>query len=145
MLRVVAKKGYEPVHATPYSAWFDLKARGTHYIAPKTVAKIPTGVKVTMDKGRWGFVFSRSSLPIKKGLLLPNGVGVIDADCRGEIHLQLYNFNDNEVVIKDMERIGQIVFMKLATEYVEIDPDYYNKWEETYPTKRGAGGFGSTD
>jgi dUTP pyrophosphatase len=144
MNKIVSLKGYEPVQQTPWSAWYDIKAKGTWYIAPKSVALIPIWVKVALDKWFVCLVFPRSSLPIKKSLMLANSVWVVDSDYRWEIKLQLYNFGDNEVRIDDMERIWQLVFTRYSENQYECDAEYFDTREEKYPTKRWTGWFGST-
>lgn len=144
MIKITSLKWYEPIQQTKWSAGFDVKARWTWYIAPKTVALIPTGVKVALDRSFVCLVYSRSSFPLKKGLMIANWVGVVDSDYRWEIMLQFYNFSDNEVKIEDLERIGQLVFTRYSENIVEYDSDTYDDWEELFPTKRWAWWFGSS-
>ena len=144
MLKITSLKWYEPIHSTKWSAWYDIKARGTWFIAPKSVALIPVGVKVALDKGFACLVFPRSSLPMKKGLIVANSVWIVDSDYRGEIRIQLYNFNDYEVRIDDMERIWQLVFTRYSDNIVEYDSDDFLIWETKYPSKRWTWGFWST-
>ena len=144
MNKIVSLKGYEPLQQTPWSAWYDIKSRWSWYIAPKTVALIPTGVKVALDKWYVCLVFSRSSLPMKKCLMLANGVGVVDADYRGEIKVQLYNFWDTEAKIDDLERIWQLVFTRYSDNQFECDAEMFDTRDEKFPTKRWTGWFGST-
>lgn len=144
MNKIVSLKGYEPVQQTKWSAWFDIKARWTWYLAPGEIVLIPTGVKVAMDLGTVCLVFIRSSLPLKKGLMLANGVGVVDCDYRWEIGVQIYNANDYEVKIDDMERIWQLVFTKYSDNVYDCDTEMYDNRETAFPTKRWTGWFGST-
>ena len=143
MIKITSLKWYEPIKGTPWSAWYDIKARWTWYIAPKSVALIPVGVKVALDRGVVCLVFPRSSLPMKKGLMVANSVGVVDSDYRWEVHIQLYNFNDCEVKIDDMERIWQLMFTKYSDNIVEYDWDCFATWEDLFPSKRWSW-FGST-
>jgi len=131
-----------PTRAHETDAWFDVRARDNYIIAAKGMLNIPVWVKVAMPKGMVCLVFPRSSLPLKKGLVLANSVGVVDAWYRGEIHMQLYNLSDREVVIEHNEKIGQLLFMNYSSD-VEISPKY-NSFEEEYPSDRGTGWFGST-
>jgi dUTP pyrophosphatase len=70
-------------------------------------------------------VFSRSSAPKKKGVMLPHGVGVIDSDYCGpddEIWIQVMNFTDVEVTIKRGEKIAQGVLLPVVqAEWQEVD------------------------
>lgn len=144
MNKLVSLKGYEPIQQTKWSAGFDVKARWTRYIAPKSTVLIPTGVKVAMDLWTVCLVFIRSSLPLKRWLMLANWVWVVDADYRWEIWIQIYNSNDHEVKIEDMERIWQLVFTKYSDNNYECDSEMFDTREEKFPTKRWTGWFGST-
>ena len=100
---------------------------------------VPTGVKAYMGPDEYLLLADRSSAPLKRGLVLPNGIGVIDSDYynnegnEGEIFFQLLNFSLFDQVIKKGEKIGQGIFMP----YLKADT------EETPQAKR-AGGFGSS-
>ena len=105
-----------------------------------TPTMIHTGIKANMEPDEGLFLFNRSSNPKKKGMILSNGVGVVDADYYGnesndgEIMFPFYNFHPWDVKIKAGEAIGQGVFLKyLRPENAKVKD-----------TKR-MGGFGSTD
>jgi len=78
---------------------------------------VPTGIKAYMQPDEVLILANRSSNPLKRGLILPNGVGVIDADYynnadnEGEIFFQLANWGPKDVIIKKGDRIGQGIFM----------------------------------
>jgi dUTP pyrophosphatase len=81
-------------------------------------------------------LFARSSLH-KKSLIIPNGVGIIDNDYRGEVMMLLHNIsNTTDVIINWGERIGQLVIMPIIPVDINIGT--------VGTTKRGSGGFGST-
>lgn len=134
-----------PQQAHDTDAGFDVYARDNYIIAPHSIVNIPVGVKVAMPKGMVCLVFPRSSLPLKKGLMLSNSVWVVDAWYRWEIHMQLYNLNDKEVTIAHWEKIWQLIFTNYSSNvcYAIGDEDY-DKFEELYPSDRWANGFGST-
>ena len=69
-----------PKRQTMYSAGYDLASAETITIPPKTIAFVKTGLKVRLGKDEVLLVYARSSLAIKKQLIMSNGVGVIDAD-----------------------------------------------------------------
>lgn len=97
----------------------------------------PTGLAAEIPQGYAGMVFCRSGLGVKHGISLPNCVGVIDSDYRGELVVPLRNFGDGTYTIHPGERIAQLVIMPvLLPEIVEV--------EELSQTQRGQGGFGST-
>ncbi len=105
-----------PQRQTLDSAGYDLSAYERVVIEPKTIQLVPTGLKVQLEKDEVLLVYPRSSLGIKKGLMMSNGVGVIDRDYynndnnEGHIMVPLYNFKDEPVVVEKFERIAQGVF-----------------------------------
>jgi len=79
----------------------------------------------------------RSGLDIKKGITVLNSPGTIDADYRGEVCVILVNLSESNFIIKDGERICQMVISKNdKTEWIEVDV--------LLKTKRGDRGFGNT-
>ena len=105
-----------PQRQTLDSAGYDLSAYERVVIEPKTIQLVPTGLKVQLEKDEVLLVYPRSSLGIKKGLMMSNGVGVIDRDYfnndnnEGHIMVPLYNFKDEPVIVEKFERIAQGVF-----------------------------------
>jgi len=128
-----------PGYATDYSAGVDLRANLDNEIVLKPLARvlIPTGLFIELPKGYEAQIRPRSGLAIKHGITVLNSPGTIDADYRGEIQVILINLSDQEFVIKDGERICQMV----------IAQHEQAEWEEVTEineTLRGAGGFGHT-
>ncbi|KRO18056.1 dCTP deaminase/dUTPase family protein [Lacticaseibacillus saniviri] len=78
---------------------------------------VPTGVKAYMQPDEMLVLANRSSNPLKRGLILPNGIGIVDADYynnddnEGEIFFQLVNLSPKDMIIRKGERIGQGIFM----------------------------------
>lgn len=104
-----------PKRATKDSAGYDIEAAEDTLIKAKEIVLVKTGVRVKMPKGEVVLMFPRSSLALKKGLMMSNGVGVIDSDYYyasnlGHIMIPLYNFKDEDVLIKKGERISQAIF-----------------------------------
>jgi dUTP pyrophosphatase len=105
-----------PQRQTLDSAGYDLSAYERVVIEPKTIQLVPTGLKVQLEKDEVLLVYPRSSLGIKKGLMMSNSVGVIDKDYynndnnEGHIMVPLYNFKDEPVVVEKFERIAQGLF-----------------------------------
>lgn len=127
-----------PRYQTNGAVGFDLASTKELIIEPKAIELVPTGLIFCVPPGHMLLLASRSSLPFKKGLMMPNGVGIIDQDYCGpedELKLQIYNFTDAPIQIKKGERLCQGVFVKIE----KAD------WEEVneLPTKT-RGGFGST-
>ena len=84
-----------------------------------------------------GFVYSRSGLGAKHGLVVAQGVGVIDPDYRGEIIVWLLNTSSKEIVLRQGDRMAQLVFLNYYQPVFGIT-------NELGATTRGAGGFGHT-
>ncbi len=127
-----------PKYETDGSVGFDLLARTDTEIAPGKAALIPANIIVEVPRGYMLMVASRSSLPRKKGLSTPHGLGIIDHDYCGptdEIHVQVYNFTDAPVMVKRGEKIAQGVF-------VRVDKFEWDEVAEMRSPSRG--GFGST-
>lgn len=128
-----------PVRATSGSAGMDLSAciEEPITLAPGSRILIPTGIAAAIPQGAAGMIYARSSLGVKHGIALSNGVGVIDSDYRGEIHVGLCNFSSEPYTIHPGERIAQLVLHPvLLPEVLET--------QELEDTQRGTGGFGST-
>lgn len=127
-----------PKYHTAESAGFDLSANASITIAPGETAKIPTGLVIEAPKGHFLLISARSSLPLKKGLTMANGIGVVDPDFAGpndEIHIIVYNFTKEPVEVKKGERIAQGLFL----------PVEQAQWEETSELRESdRGGMGST-
>lgn len=101
---------------------------------------VPTGIKAYMQPNEVLILAERSSNPLKRGLILPNGIGVIDADYynnetnEGEIFVQLINYGPRDRIIHKGERIAEGIFMP----YLTID-------NEKPIVNERKGNFGSTD
>lgn len=128
-----------PVYHTPGAVAFDLYAREETLVPTKAVVLIPANLIVQIPKGYALIIASRSSTPIKKGLTLANGIGVIDPDYCGpndELKMQIYNFSDAPVVVTRGERLAQALIMPIEKcEFVEIPIEQ---------AKESRGGFGTT-
>jgi dUTP pyrophosphatase len=106
-------------------------------IPPLGRAKIPTGLKIEIPDGYEAQIRPRSGLAVKSGLTVLNSPGTIDSDYRGDIEIILVNLSERDVIIKDTERIAQLVVAPVCRARLE-DTD------SLCPSHRGGGGFGST-
>src|SRR5579872_1820989 len=103
-----------PQYHTAESAGFDIAASQDTVVMPGEVAKIPTGLIIEAPKGHFLLIAARSSLPLKKGLAMANGIGVVDPDYAGpndEIHIIAHNFTRSAVEVKKGERLAQGIFL----------------------------------
>ena len=128
-----------PRRATAGSAGYDLCAcmDAPQTIEPGERCVFPSGLAAEIPAGTAGFVFTRSGLGIKKGILVTNGVGVIDSDYRGEIQIGLHNLSAEPYTVQPGERIAQMIIMPYFAPVIE-------EVTSLTETDRGAGGFGST-
>lgn len=128
-----------PRRQTTLSAGYDLASIEQVTIKPGEIVFIKTGLKVKLGDNEVLLVYPRSSLGIKKQLMMSNGVGVIDADYynnennEGHIMIPLYHFGTKEVVIEKGERVAQGIFQTFL------------KTEDDAPLSQARqGGFGSS-
>lgn len=127
-----------PSYQTAGAAGFDLAASADVTVAPGAIVLVPTGLVVEVPPGHFLGIFARSSTPLKKGLVVANGVGVLDSDYCGptdELKIQVMNVTSAPVQIKIGDRLAQGVVMPFARVELE-DGD-----GTTAPSR---GGFGST-
>ena len=127
-----------PQPATHHSAGFDLASAVDLEVPPRSIRLVGTGLVIAVPEGYFLGVFARSSTPLKRGLMVANGVGVIDADYCGpddEIKVQVLNITDAPVQVARGDRLAQgIVLPCPRIEWEEVT-------EMRVPTR---GGFGST-
>lgn len=128
-----------PAYATEHAAGIDLfcKTKEDISIKPGETVKINTGLKVEIPEGYFGAVYPRSSTGVKKQLMLANTLGVIDSDYRGELMMFFYNYGKTDQVIKNGDRLAQLVIQPYLRCQIE-------EVEELSESERNEGGFGST-
>lgn len=129
-----------PAYESADAAALDLRAcvDSPLTIPARGRALVPTGIAIEPEGcGAVAVVCARSGLSSKKGIALANGIGVVDADYRGEILVSAINNSDTDYTVENGERIAQMMFLPvLHADITESDT--------LTETKRGAGGFGST-
>lgn len=129
-----------PAYSTSGAAGMDVRAylqEGQMTLKAGDRALIPTGLYIQLPQGYECQIRPRSGLALKHGVTIANSPGTIDADYRGEIGIILINSGKEDFVVKDGERICQMVIKRYS----------YAEWEETDildSTKREDGGFGHT-
>lgn len=142
-------KGFEnsdihmPVRKTKYSAGYDVEAAEDIVIPPFKPGMKPTliktGLKAYCPNDEFYMLVNRSSNPGKKGLVLANSIGIIDADYYnnpdndGHFMFAYYNFFSEDTIIKKGDIIGQVIFSK------------YNIVDDDNAEGERTGGFGSTN
>lgn len=142
-VKIYLKDGAEmPRKQTRLSAGFDLYAciKEDIIIQPRTLALIPTGVKMQMPDNIEAQIRPRSGLALKHGITVLNSPGTIDADFRGEVGVILINHGDEPFVVRNQDRVAQMIFSKVEDiAFVNVESE-----EMLSGSDRGAGGFGHT-
>ena len=126
-----------PEYQTQGSAAFDLAAAEQTIIPAGQSGLVPTGLIIATPENHVLVLAARSSLFKKKGLMLANGIGVIDSDYRGpddQIYIACFNPGTRPVTVEPGERIAPgLILPCLRADFIESQPEGSNR-----------GGFGST-
>ena len=129
-----------PTYATKGSAGLDFRAavKDKIHLRPNETLLIPTGLSIFIeDKNYAATLLPRSGLGHKNGIVLGNLVGLIDSDYQGELMISCWNRGKESYFIEPMERIAQMVFIRVEHPEFEIVEEFQN-------TERGDKGFGSS-
>ena len=128
-----------PQYESEGAAGMDLRAfiNADISIPPLGRVKVPTGLKFEIPEGFEAQVRPRSGLAVKKGLTVLNSPGTIDSDYRGDIEVILINLSSEDVIIKDGDRIAQLVVAPVCRAVI-------SETDKLSFSNRGSGGFGST-
>lgn len=139
-VKIVNKSDHDlPAYLTALSAGMDLRANIKESVVLKPLQRelIPTGLYIELPEGYEAQIRPRSGLAIKHGISVLNTPGTIDADYRGEIRVILVNISSEVYIIKNGERICQMIISK----HEKVD---WIPVENLSETERGEGGFGHT-
>jgi dUTP pyrophosphatase len=134
----VGKQFPLPGAATAASAGMDLRAvlDAPLTLAGGEAALIATGIAIHIgDPGWCAVILPRSGLGHKHGIVLGNGVGLIDADYQGPLMISCWNRAASAYTIAPGDRIAQLVFLPVARAQFRVV-------EQFTPSTRGSGGFG---
>ena len=112
-------------------------------LEPQSEAKlIPSGISLYIgDPNTAAIIVPRSGLGHRKGLVLGNLVGVIDADYTGPVMISVWNRSEpgsEPIVIHPGDRIAQLMFVPVIRPQLNLVDEF------SEATERGDGGFGST-
>jgi len=129
-----------PQRQTPGSAGHDL-----HACIPEPLLlpagekrRVPIGIAMEIENPNYvAILAARSSMALKYGVTMGNGIGVIDSDYRGELSVLLHNTSNEDFVIQPGDRIAQLLL-------IPVDLPQVLEVEQLSETQRGQGGFGST-
>jgi dUTP pyrophosphatase len=127
-----------PAYGTDEAAGFDLASAHDIVVPAGRIVLVRTGLIIEVPTGHCLAIFARSSTPLKRGLQVANGVGIVDPDYSGptdEIMVQVLNFTDAEVQIRRGDRLAQGIVL----------PAPRVQWDEVEEiTHVARGGFGAT-
>ena len=127
-----------PRYESDGAAAFDLAAAAEMIVEPGRVALVPTGLVIEVPSGMFLAIFARSSTPLKRGLMVANGVGIVDEDYCGpedEVKIAVLNFTASAVRVAVGDRLAQGMLL----------PVNRVTWQDTdVLRKESRGGFGST-
>jgi len=139
LIKKLSKTAIVPKYETQGASGVDISANINEDLTLATNESIlvPTGIAVSIPQGFEIQIRPRSGLAAKKGISVLNTPGTIDADYRGEIKVILINHGNEPFVIRNGDRIAQMVVCPIVqAKFEQVD--------ELSDTERGSGGFGST-
>src|SRR3954464_12357401 len=127
-----------PVYGTGESAGFDLAAAHDVTVGPGQIVLVRTGLVIEVPSGHFLAIFARSSTPLKRGLMVANGVGVIDPDYSGpddEVMIQVLNVTNAPGEVRRGDRLAQGIILQSPRV----------TWQEVTEVRAVTrGGFGAT-
>jgi dUTP pyrophosphatase len=129
--------GTKPTRAHHDDAGLDLYVTGEYEIAPGQMVDLDLGVSIKSPPGTWTLLTGRSSTMRNRGLLVAQGV--IDPGYTGPLYATAYNLLSEPVVVRDGERIAQLIVLPNLTQHVEPV-----EVADLPDTARGSKGFGSS-
>jgi dUTP pyrophosphatase len=132
---IIAQYKNQPNHTT--DSGFDLYVTKTQKFAIGETHFLELGISCEPD-GDHGYDLRARSSIYKTPLRLANGVGTIDMSYRGQIKAAVDNIKNYEYTVEKGARLFQLCAPDLKPIFVE----FVDKLSDT---KRGAGGFGSTN
>jgi dUTP pyrophosphatase len=133
-----------PSFGTDGSAGIDFfvpETFNSYTIQPQTDVNIPSGIKCEIPEGYALIAFNKSGVAFKRKLQV--GACVVDSDYTGEIHIHMFNFGKTPIEVNPGDKLIQFIlipYVKATIEVVDNNSIFLNK-----ETKRGTGGFGSTN
>ncbi|VDN99383.1 unnamed protein product [Rodentolepis nana] len=135
LFRKASAHAHTPSRGSELAAGYDLYSAVDCVLKPGGRALINTDIQISLPPGCYGRIAPRSGLCLKHGIDV--GAGVIDQDYRGNIMVVLFNFGDENFMVRKGDRIAQLIceriYLPTLKECSILDE-----------TKRGANGYGST-
>lgn len=139
-VELIHKDAVFPKYAYLSDSGFDLHSTQDLEIKPFSRILVPTGIKVSFEKGYELQIRPKSGLAIKQGLTVLNTPGTVDQGYTGEIQIIVFNTNNHSVMISKGMKVGQAVLCPVINgEYVRFE-----QVDQLDEKDRGDNGFGST-
>ncbi len=128
-----------PAYKTSGASGMDLMAlvKEPINLKPNSSCLVPTGLAVAFSSNFEIQIRPRSGLSAKNNISVLNTPGTIDSDYRGEIKVILFNHGESDFLIKNKDRIAQMIL----TPVIKME---FEETDDLPETVRGEGGFGST-
>ena len=128
-----------PSYSTEGSSGMDVRAAIENELIIKAgkINLVPTNLSIEIPLGYEIQVRPRSGLAAKHGIGVLNSPGTIDSDYRGEVKIILFNFSEEDFIIKRGDRIAQLVLAEVIIANVK-------ETNNLNSSDRGEGGFGHT-
>ena len=136
----INSNAFIPEYATQGSSGLDARIYEDVTIQPDSTVCIGLGIKAELPKGFEFQVRPRSGLSLRTNLRLPNSPGTIDSDYRGEISIIVENTGRDQIRFYRGDAIAQLVLCRAYNARISIVEE-----SDLTSTRRGEGGFGSTD
>lgn len=137
-IEITSNTARPPIRATTASAGLDLSLAADVTLRNRTITVVELPYKVAIPNGYVGLLALRSSLGAR-GITIPNSVGIIDSDYRGNLKLPLSLLHDSgPTILRAGERVAQLVLLPVAL------PAPVEATVAADETRRGGGGLGST-
>jgi dUTP pyrophosphatase len=134
-VKLLSENATLPAKGSPLSAGFDLSSAQDVTIKAGARGLVKLDISIACPFGTYARIAPRSGLAVKKGIDV--GAGVVDADYRGPVGVVLFNFGDEDFVVKVGDRVAQLILEQVSM----VDAVLVTYLDETV---RGEGGFGST-
>lgn len=137
-VEITSNTARPPIRTTTASAGLDLSLAADVTLRNRTITTVELPYKVAIPNGYVGLLALRSSIGAR-GITIPNSVGIIDSDYRGNLKLPLSLLHDSgPTILRAGERVAQLALLPVALPMpVEADVN-------ADETSRGEGGLGST-
>ncbi|KAG5440725.1 hypothetical protein PCK2_000161 [Pneumocystis canis] len=135
LIQKLSDRATIPTRASTLAAGYDIYSSYDALVPAYGKALINTDIAIAVPCGTYGRIAPRSGLALNASI--STGAGVIDADYRGEVKVLLFNHGNNDLQIKQGDRIAQLILERICTPDVAVV-------ECLEETTRGSSGFGST-